>query len=467
MLTIPEPRHVARSGLAILAVAAFAAGWALPARAEPVTLDLASVARMAVERSLVLRQANQDVETSRRVVREAEGYRRGQVNVTAEYLRLNDPITIKSPSVTIPAGVPVLGGQTLSVPAVQAAPQDLVHLQLQGGYPLYTGGKVPLVIRQAGLGLEARQALAEDTQASTVLDVCDLYLGAVFAQQVVDVNRQALESYRGHLEDARKAYKAGAVAQYDVIRAETAVKEQEKRLTESENTRALAVAALRTALALDASSEVRVEGALFEPSDMPPREKSEQAALNENRALRALGSKAEALDVAGKVEHAGAKPQVLAVGQRELLTGNTAQTDPEWFVGLQASVEVFDGGVRRAREDARRSESESARIEQQHVRDQILLGIQSAYLDMDSARSSLEAATKAGELARESLRLATKRFDVGTGTSLEVLDANVSLSAADVGVCQALYQWDRACLRVHRFTNDILAVCQGAGNEKK
>ena len=347
-----------------------------------------------------------------------------------------------------------------------AATEQMAN-ELQGGYPLYTGGKVPLVIRQAGLGLEARQALAEDTQASTVLDVCDLYLGAVFAQQVVDVNRQALESYRGHLEDARKAYKAGAVAQYDVIRAETAVKEQEKRLTESENTRALAVAALRTALALDASSEVRVEGALFEPSDMPPREKSEQAALNENRALRALGSKAEALDVAGKVEHAGAKPQVLAVGQRELLTGNTAQTDPEWFVGLQASVEVFDGGVRRAREDARRSESESARIEQQHARDQILLGIQSAYLDMDSARSSLEAATKAGELARESLRLATKRFDVGTGTSLEVLDANVSVSAADVGVCQALYQWDRACLRVHRFTNDILAVCQGAGNEKK
>jgi outer membrane protein TolC len=73
-------------------------------------------------------------------------------------------------------------------------------------------------------------------------------------------------------------------------------------------------------------------------------------------------------------------------------------------------------------------------------------------------QEELASAQKAAELATESLRLATKRFEVGTGTSLEVLDANVSLTAAQISIQQALYGMDLAYLGIHRYQGDIAEV---------
>lgn len=433
---------------------------ALAVSPAPVTLNLSTVSDMAAKRNLGVKEARQDVTTAENVVKEAEGYQRGKLGLSAEYLHLNDEILIYSPSIVIPKQVPILGGLSITPPPVEIAPQDLTYLTLEGGYPIYTGGKIRYAVDQAKRGVAAREALASDAESDAILNAERYYLGTLLTSDVVHVNEDALNSYREHLRQAEIAYEKGVVAKYDVIRAETAVKEQEKCLTDARSQYSLALAALRTSLALESDTPVVLSGRLFDVTEPLTPDQAQDLAMKNSRILRALDEKIAAQNLAGQVEKAGEKPQVAIIGRAQLLTGSIAQTDPDWAIGLQGSMELYDGGVRKARIEQRESERDRTTIERQSAADQIRLAIQDAYLDLGSARSALESAQTSEQLARESLRLAAKRFEVGTGTSLEVLDANVSLSAAQVGEYASLYKLDLAYSQLHRYLDDIRKVTQ-------
>ena len=57
---------------------------------------------------------------------------------------------------------------------------------------------------------------------------------------------------------------------------------------------------------------------------------------------------------------------------------------------------------------------------------QIELDVRTAYSDFLEAKEVLDSQTKVQEQAEEALREANARFDAGTGTQLDVLDAETS-----------------------------------------
>jgi len=439
----------------LFAAVTIVAAWG--ADSPPLVVDLAQAARLAQERSLKLQTARQDVETARQVILEAQRHGKGVASLSASALHLDKAPSIPTPPVTLPFGEQAI---TVNIPPVQAAPDDLIHLTLQGGYPLYTAGALPSAIRQAEHGLAAREAVVSDTEAEVMLEVTRLYLGTLLSRDVVRVNEQALVSYLKHQEQAEQTYQAGVVAHYDVIRAQAAVMEQRKRLTEANNNYELSHAALCEALHLDCLAPLQLQGALFEVAEPLKLSEAQELALRSNGLLKALDQKSSALLEARRVEVAGGKPQVQGVAQMELLTGTIAYTDPAWFIGVQGKVELFDGGVRRAKAAQLASERAKTATESEAAADKIKLAVRKALLDMDSARSALAQARKSLELSQEALRLANERFTVGVGTSVEVLDANVAVSTAELGVQQSLYQLDSAYLTLHRYLGDLAKVCQ-------
>lgn len=419
----------------------------------PLNLDMASVANLVRSQSWVSKQAHQDARTADAFARSVASARWGQVGFHSQYMRFNDPLQIESP---IPSNLqPVLGLKQLTTPL---APQDNLHVDLQAGYPIFTGGKLHNAIKETRAVARATGEAADDTDDNEVLIAERNYLSVLLARQVVDLNEIALRSYKEHLDHAQTSFKLGTAANYDVIRAEAAVAEQEKRLTEAQDQLALAEAALRTSLALEDETTIEIGGRLFEITDQVDLNASMDAAVQSSPLLKALRDKVAASRSAVRLQEGDYLPQITAISGKELVTSKLAQTDPTWFAGAQASLELWDGGERRARVSQARSQLQSAEFEYNHAEEQVRLAVRSAYLDLQSQRSELISAQKAAERSAESLRLANKRFEVGTGTSLEVLDANVSLTASQIGMQQALYGMDMAYLRIHRYLGDITDV---------
>jgi outer membrane protein TolC len=423
------------------------------AQQQVLRLDMTTVATEALGSGWSSKQAHQDAVTADSIAKRAASMRWGRVDFQSQYLRLNDPVKIESP---IPANLqPVLGLSSLTTPL---APQDNLHVNLQAGVPIFTGGKITNAIREAKAGARAANDVANDTDAGVVFEAERDYLSVLLTSDIVRLNESALDSYKEHLNHADSAFRQGTAAKYDVIRAEAAVTEQEKRLIEARNQYDLALAALRTALVLTDSTSIEVAGKLFEIEDRVDLNQAMDGAVSSNPMLRALHEKIAADKSSVRVQQGDYLPQITGVAGRELVTNKLAQTDPTWFVGARATLELFDGGERHARVSEARSRMRSSELEYHNAEDQLRLAVRSAYLDMRSQESALASARKTAELAQESLRLATKRFEVGTGTSLEVLDANVSLTAALVGVQHALYGIDLAYLTIHRYEGDIAQV---------
>jgi outer membrane protein TolC len=420
---------------------------------QPLNLDMASVANLARTQSWTSKQAHQDAATAAADARRVASARWGQIDFQSQYLRFNDPIHIESP---IPANLqPVLGLKSLTTPL---APQDNLHVDLQAGYPIFTGGKIDNAIKATREASHASAKAASDTDDDVILTAERNYLSVLLMRQVVELNTIALQSYNEHLQHAQTSFRLGTAAKYDVIRAEAAVAEQEKRLTEARNQLALAEAALRTSLALEDSAPTEISGRLFEITDEVDLNASMEAAVKSSPLLQALRDKVAAYRSGVRVQEADYLPQITAISGKELVTSKLAQTDPTWFAGARATLQLWDGGERRARVSQARSQLQSTEFEYHHAEEQVRLAVRSAYLDLQSQRSELVSAQKAADRSGESLRLANERFKVGTGTSLEVLDANVSLTASQIGIQQALYQIDLAYLRVHRYQGDIAEI---------
>jgi len=420
---------------------------------QSVKLDMASVATLARSNNWSAKQAHQDAATADAFARQIASARWGQVDFQSQYLRLNGPIEIKSP---IPSNlVPVLGLKDLTTPL---GPQDNLHVNLQAGYPLFTGGKIHHAIKEARDASHASAQAANDTDDDVVLTAERNYLSVLLAREVVNLNEIALRSYNEHLGHAQTSFQLGTAARYDVIRAEAAVAEQEKRLTEAKNQLDLAEAALRTSLALEDSIATEIQGQLYEITEPVDLSGAINVAVHASPLLQALRDKIDANRSGVRVQQGDYVPQVTAIAGRELVTSKLTQTDPTWFAGARATLELWDGGERRARVSQARSQLQSSEFEYHHAEEQIRLAVRSAYLDLQSQRSELTSAQKAAERSAESLRLANKRFEVGTGTSIEVLDANVSLTASQIGIQQALYGMDLAYLEMHRYQGDIAEV---------
>ena len=78
------------------------------------------------------------------------------------------------------------------------------------------------------------------------------------------------------------------------------------------------------------------------------------------------------------------------------------------------------------------------------------LKLRTAYSDFIEAREVLDSQKKVQEEAEEALREAEARADAGTGTQLDVLDAQTSLTQARTTEIQALHDYAAARARLER-----------------
>ncbi len=431
----------------------------LPVRACCTTvlpIDLATASQLASNRNPAVRAARQSVVTAAQVVDQARGAKRGSADLNASYFHLNRPITLNGTT---------LGedGLELVIPGSQIADENVLFANLQGRYPLYTGGRLDYNVERACLSVKENEDIACDAQLTIVSQAVRSYLAALFGKENVRANEASLQSYQAHLAEARAMRRQGTATDYDVTSAEAAVTDQENRLAQARKRYSLAVENLQDALALDKCTCLNVQGCFFNVAPECSMCDAEDKALQVDPLMRSYADRAGALGAAEKSILAERRPQIDAVLFANLLPRSSGfLTNAQWFVGLQLTQNLYNGGVIGA---PRASKSRRAYGPAFSVRagpSNVSLGLRSAYLELDTARSGIAAGAKSVELGRETLRLATRRYQEGVGTNLEVLDANISLLTAETSLARSRYELDAAYLDVHRYLGDLLQVAQCA-----
>jgi outer membrane protein TolC len=89
---------------------------------------------------------------------------------------------------------------------------------------------------------------------------------------------------------------------------------------------------------------------------------------------------------------------------------------------------IWNWGSNRSKVKQANLRREQARVELSATQRELLAKIRTFYDEAETARSQLESLDKSAELAAESLRLTTMRYQAGESTVLEVVDAQNTLT---------------------------------------
>jgi len=131
-----------------------------------------------------------------------------------------------------------------------------------------------------------------------------------------------------------------------------------------------------------------------------------------------------------------------------------------WNAGAQMSWNIFDGLLTRGKVIQATAQSEHAKTDLTDQSRQIELAVRTTYSDFIEARETLESQQKVQEEADEALREANARADAGSGTQLDVLDAQTSLTQARTTQIQAQHDYVAARARLERAIGADLTMAK-------
>lgn len=314
---------------------------------------------------------------------------------------------------------------------------------------VYEGGRMTSALRSAKLTREQSLAQHQAVIADTLLELRKAYYNTLLAEQQIKVRSASVELLQRELEDTTRRYDAGTVPRFNVLRAEVEVANAKPRLSRARNAWRISKSNLANLLGINIPPTVweDIPLHLTDRLEVQPYSIELPAAIAqalERRpelvALRASEGLARESVVNAKSTY---KPTVQVYGGygwRSSAFQSDLGFDVEgWAAGAELSWDLFDGLRTKGKVTEARALQKKAGVQVDDASRQIELEVRTAYSSFIEAKEVLESTEKVVEQGEEALRLAKSRYDAGTGTQLDVLDAETSLTEARTIKNEALH----------------------------
>ena len=309
--------------------------------------------------------------------------------------------------------------------------------------------------------LSATEAEGRKTRLQVRSGVKKAYLDLLLAGEVRGQRKESVDSFRLHLERAKGYYETGLKPKSDVTKAEVDLGNAQLALVEAESNVRVAQAALLNAMGVDLAGpfEVRAEDrALPESAEGG----AEALALEHRQDYEAANRRT----LAGKAEVRSAarasSPSLSLRGGYSAGGEEISSLSSEWNVGLSLNVPVVDGGAASARTDIARAQVRSLEAAREALRQNILLEVRKAVLNIRNARERIRIAGLTVAQAEENYSLAEGRYRTGVGDSLALSDALLALTDARLSVYRARYDLQVAQFALESATGVELTEPEGA-----
>lgn len=330
------------------------------------------------------------------------------------------------------------------VPSFETQIQDETFFksQLNVVWPVYTGGRITAANRAAEAGVRQAEEKGRSTRQGLTIDLVRRYYGVRLSRQVELIRSKTLDVMSQHLHQARRLEQEGMIAKTERLHAEVAHAEAERNQKAAARDVDIAQAALRNILTVD--DEVDPTSPLFLVRDLEPLDVFLRATEQNHPVLGQLEAGREMAHQNLKAEESRYAPEFYLFGMRELNEGDLTSTEPKWAMGVGVNFTLFEGFVRPNKVQAARKLEDQVRLTQGKAARDLQTLINTRYQQLMKAREQFDSLDAALALARENVRARQRGFQEGMATSLDVVDAQLSLSAAQVQRLQAAYNYDVA-----------------------
>ncbi len=300
-------------------------------------------------------------------------------------------------------------------------------------------------IQAARLRAESADQDAMATRSLVLLEVRSAYFDALRAQATTRVAEKTLDIRNIRLRQIRTFAENELRSTLDVSFAEYASSEAELLVLQASNQAQQAIASLEAAMGVDLAEDLKLEqppqsGAIEEPA-----EAFVERALSERPDVAALRLRREAVEQVAQSEHRLSRPQLTAdavIGAIPLREDGVRAA--YGAAGVNMAIPLFNGkrfSARQAEADARaRVAAEELQALSNRVRQQVV----SAWLQAEMAWKRIELTRTLLKQSAEALRLAQSRYDLGLSSIVELNQAQLAQTTAEIELVTAQYDYERS-----------------------
>jgi outer membrane protein len=447
-----------------IAVAALFGTWLVaPAAAQsrpmppevPERLDLPTAIRYAIDNNYAIRQARERLREQEGLFTEIRGRVLPNVSLNSVYSLTDEG----------------LSSDQFTPGNVRSGDQSYWSMRLEARQLLYSGGGARAAIDAQRLLREAAMLELQSVINDELVRVRTKFYEVLLLREQIAVQEQNVQLLQQQLQTSRNRFDAGAVSNFDVLRAEVELANAQPPLIRARNGYRVAIEEMRQLLGYDNRSDrdlQRVPEFVGELTITPVSYSIAEALRSAREArpeLMRLSRVEEAQQAGVEFARSGYKPDLSAVGGYQLRKNNFSDRFSDsvdgWTVGLESRWAVWDGRATSGRVTQARSRLEQARLQYAEATLAVDVEVRRALSALQEAEELTGAAGRVVQQAEEALRLADARYRAGTATQLDVLTAQVSLTQARDNQLQANFSHNVAVANLRRAVGQADVMVTG------
>jgi outer membrane protein len=390
----------------------------------PVSLTLADAEKLALQNHPQIAAANYRALAAQEAVKETRAGYFPKADLYADAVGANDE------------GTRIMAGGLNNPSVYDRGAGGLAVSQLITDF-----GRTANLTASSKFQAQAENENANATREQVLLQVNVSYFGALEAKAVLQVAQQTFDTRQLLLDQVSLLASNKLRSELDVSFARVAVEEGRLLLQKAHNNLDDAMTALSTSLGYrepQAFQLVELPQSVF--SNTNDVSQLVETALSERPELLSLRNEHDADVGFAKSERDSRLPTISAVGVAGDAPIHDSRLPDNYAVGgLELSLPLFAGGLYTARQREAELKAQSVNELVRALEDNIVRDVHIAWLNVNNALEQLNTTQELVRNAADAYALAEARYKIGTSSIVELSQAQLSLTSAQIANANARY----------------------------
>ncbi|ACI20969.1 MULTISPECIES: TolC family protein [Thermodesulfovibrio] len=280
----------------------------------------------------------------------------------------------------------------------------------------------------------------KDTLLQTIYNVKEAYFSALKAKKQKETALEVIRQSKRHLDLAKGFYEVGLKPKIEVTKAEVELSNATLNLITAEKQLSQALLNLKVAMGAVDMQDFDIRQEEYAVRKLDEKELLD-IAIERNPQLQAIKFNKQASISTEELVKKEYMPKFTGSASYGYLNEDFP-LDKKWTLFLQMSLPLFSGWSTTYKLKQAKADTTYYSYKEDSIRQQITSQIKNLFVQLKEASQKIETLKIALKQAKENLDLAMGRYEVGIGSSIEVVDAIVLYEQTNTQYWQAIYDYN-------------------------
>ncbi len=334
---------------------------------------------------------------------------------------------------------------------------DNYNLKLTLQQPIFTGFKLSSSSNIAEYNYKATEEAYNKDKQDLIYSIKNAYWNLFKAKKVKEVTDQNVQQVKAHLTNVHNFYEQGLSTKNDLLKVQVQLSESELRQIDSKNAVKLARINLFNVIGIPLNTNSEITDSVdIKTNEMNDLDSYIEKALDKRPELKAMQYNIKAGEAGVTFAESNWYPQIYLGGNYYYSKPNQRIFPAEnkfkdtWDVGVSVQIDIWNWGSNVDKTDQAKAQLEEAKDSYKIVRDNIVLEVNSNYLNLEQSKDKIAVAEESVNQAKENYRVTDETFKKGLALNSDLLDSEVALLRANTNYIQALVDYELAKARLEK-----------------